>query len=75
MDAYFSTETEKLSHLLTGYKVKKTLRQSGCEECKVIIISKENHGLPKKYIREVSRGGFVNPSGCFFVLLQPSSYN
>ena len=66
IDAYLSDKTEEISELVSGYIVRNNLKNFECEECKDIMISMENEGLPKKYLQEVSRGGSVIPSGGFF---------
>ena len=58
IDAYLSDETAEVSDLVSGYIARHILKKSKCEECKDIMIAKENDSLPKKYLREMSRGGF-----------------
>ena len=51
--AYLSDETEEVSELVSGYIVRNIINNNYCEECKLIMISKENEELPKKYLQDV----------------------
>ena len=42
IDAYLSDETEEVSELVSGYIVRNILEKIECEECKDIMVSKEN---------------------------------
>ena len=54
-DAYLSDETKEVAELMSGYIVRIILKKYECEECKNIMISKENKRLSKKHLQEVSR--------------------
>ena len=66
-ESTLSQENEEISVYVTGYIIKKLLKLFGCNDCKHLLLSKENV-IEDKYIKLLNRGGLLIPNSnvCFY---------
>ena len=62
LEVELSDDTKEIAAYISGFIVKKMLKNKNCKECSVAMKAKENTSGHDRYLQLLSRGGVICPS-------------